>query len=112
MPLFLKQYGIDIIVFLAVIAFIELQRNKIHNLQNDNEVLLSQLSQYKYALAFQNEAIVKNKSDYDEDIKKLPTVLKTIDTKYKTQTQVIYEWKDSNETDCNASMQYINDFNF
>lgn len=97
------------------LAFLTIYIQYTHNKSLEKDLSISRLetSRYKQVLAIQNAQILKNKSDYDEAIKKLPTVLKTIETKYKTQYQTIYQWRDNNETDdCNSSIQLINDFKF
>jgi hypothetical protein len=41
-------------------------------------------------------------------------VLHKIDTKYITKTVEVEKWRDNNETsnDCNASIQYLNNYQF
>lgn len=107
--LILKKYWISILggaLIIGMLIYIGFLRLEVKAEKAEKE-------QYKYALSFQNEAIIKNKSDYDEAIKKFPTVLETIDVRYKTQTQIIYAWKDNNETsDCNDSLNYLNTYQF
>lgn len=114
--LLLKKYWFEIMIVvgaLVVLGYIKYLVNENGNLEKDKQVLQAEKAQYVYALKFQNSAILQNKSDYDEAIKKLPTVVHDINTKYKTQYETIYAWRDHNEThDCNSSMQYLNTYQF
>ena len=101
--------GIVVIGFLATIKILD---NKIETLTKDNEVLQSKVAKDEALLAVQNALILQDKADYDVAIKKLPTVLHTIDTKYKTVYKNIETFKeDSNvSNDCNASIVFLNSF--
>lgn len=89
-------------------------------LKNDNNQLLSKAEQLKREvrevrgyLSAQNMIIENNRANYEIAINRLPMVLKSIDTKYKTEVVTIEKWRDQNEThDCNSSMQYLNAFVF
>jgi hypothetical protein len=77
-------------------------------------VLQSKLNESNAYISVQNAAILANEADYNKSITKLKTALHNIDTKYITKTVEVEKWRDSNETsnDCNASMQYLNNYKF
>ena len=73
----------------------------------------SEVVEVRGYLAAQNMIIKNNRADYEIALNRLPMVLKSIDTKYKTEVITIEKWRDQNEThDCNSSMQYLNAFVF
>lgn len=118
MMLFLLKYWRLIAIFLVIVVVVvgvEFLDNKIETLTKDNEVLQSKVSKDEALLAVQNALILQNKSDYDVAVKKLPTIIKTIDTRYKTVYKNIETFKegDRNESnDCNDSIAYLNTFNY
>ncbi len=80
---------------------------------NRVKALESERNEYKMALEFQNDALLKDKEEYERKLKELPKEIEKITTRYK----VIYEnidnfKKDENETDCNASYRFLSTFNY
>jgi len=113
--LLLAKYWKELVIAVLLIAFaitVKVLNSKIESLVKDKEALQSKLDTQKAYAAVQNASILQNKSDYDEAMKKLPTVLKTIETKYQTVYSTIEKWKESNATDCNSSMQYLNSYQY
>jgi len=100
------------IVVLSFAITVEILNNKIETLTKDNEILQSKVAKDEALLAVQNALIIQNKSDYDIAVKKLPTVLKVIDTKYRTVYSTVEKWRDANETDCNSSLRYLDSFTY
>ena len=101
------------VVVLGFITTIKILDNKIETLTKDNEVLQSKVAKDEALLAVQNALILQDKADYDTAIKKLPTVLKVINTKYRTVYGTVEKWRDSNETsDCNSSLRYLDSFTY
>lgn len=114
--LFLKKYWFEIMIVagaLMVLGYIKYQNVEINSLEKDKLVLQSKINEQKGFILAQNIAITSNKADYEEKLKQFPTVIKEINTRYKTQYETIYQWRDHNEThDCNSSMQYLNNYQF
>jgi hypothetical protein len=114
--LLLKKYWAEIMIVigaLMVLGYIKYLRNEIDSLEKDKIVLQSKVNEVRGYLKAQNMIIESNRVDYETRINRLPTVLHDINTKYKTQYETIYAWKDHNEThDCNSSMQYLNTYQF
>lgn len=112
----IKKYWFEIAIALMVIAvlgYINVLNNEIESLEKDKLVLQSEVNAKKAYIISQNISIALNRADYKAAMDRLPTVLHEIETRYKTQYQTIYQWRDNNEThDCNSSMQYLNAFNF
>jgi GTPase involved in cell partitioning and DNA repair len=113
----IKRYWLEIIIVLVasvLLTYIKQLNNEISSLSKDKAVLQSKLSESDAYLHVQNATILANQADYNASIAKLPTVLHKIDTKYITKTIQIEKWRDNNETsnDCNASISYINNYQF
>ena len=101
------------IVVLSFAITVEILNNKIETLTKDNEVLQSKVSKDEALLDVQNSLILQDKADYDTAVKKLPKVLKVIDTKYQTIYSTIEKWRDKNETsDYNSSLRYLDSFTY
>lgn len=111
-----KKYWWELALVLLVTAFmgyIKHLGNVVENLEKDKLVLQSEVNEVRGYLKAQNMIIESNRVDYETRINRLPTVLHDINTKYKTQYETIYAWRDHNEThDCNSSMQYLNTYQF
>lgn len=114
--LLLKKYWFEIMIVvgvLMVLGYIKYLGNVIGSLEKDKLVLQSEVNEKKAYITAQNIAIELSSVEYEAALNRLPTVLHDIDTRYKTQYQTIYQWRDHNETnDCNSSMQYLNTFKF
>lgn len=112
----IKKYWLEIseALFISIIAgYIIFIHYENKSLVKDKQVLQSELNASRAYINAQNAIILQNKSDYDEAIKKLPTTLKTIDTRYQTVYTTIEKWRDKNvSTDCNDSLDYLNRFQF
>jgi GTPase involved in cell partitioning and DNA repair len=114
--LFLKKYWFEIMIgvgALMVLGYIKYLGTMIGNLENDKLILQSKVNEVQGYLNVQNMIIKNNRADYEIALNHLPTVLKSIDTKYKTEVVTIEKWRDKNVTnDCNSSMQYLNTYQF
>jgi hypothetical protein len=115
--LFLRKYWLEIIIVLVasiLLTYIKQLNDKISSLNKDKSVLQSKLNESDTFLHIQNATIITNQAEYNASIAKLPAVLHKIDTKYITKTIEIEKWRDNNETsnDCNASVQYLNSYQF
>jgi GTPase involved in cell partitioning and DNA repair len=113
----IKQYWLEAVIVLIVsilLAYIKQLNNEISSLNKDKVVLQSKLRESDAYLHVQNATILANQADYNASIAKFPTVIHKIDTKYITKTIEIEKWRDNNETsnDCNASIQYLNNYQF
>jgi hypothetical protein len=113
----IKQYWLEVVIVLIagiMLAYIKQLHNEISSLNKDKSVLQSKLSESDAYLHVQNATILANQADYNASIAKLPVVLHKIDTKYITKTVEVEKWRDNNETsnDCNASIQYLNHYQF
>lgn len=113
---FLKKYWVEIMIVvgaLMILGYVKYLGTIISGLEKDKVVLQSEVSEVRGYLKAQNMIIENNRVDYETRINRLPTVLHEINTKYKTQYETIYAWRDHNEThDCNSSMQYLNNYTF
>lgn len=112
-----KQYWLEIVIVLVtgvLLSYIEQLNAEISSLEKDRSVLQSKLNESDAYIRVQNATILANEADYNASMTKLPTVLHKIDTKYVTKTVEIEKWRDKNETsnDCNASIQYLNSYQF
>jgi uncharacterized membrane-anchored protein YhcB (DUF1043 family) len=112
-----KRYWAEIVIVLLigiVIAGDVYLKNEISSLEKNNEVLQSKLHEANAYLNTQNAAILANKADYNASMAKLPQEMQKIDTKYITKTVEVVKWRDNNATqsDCNASVAYLNDYKF
>jgi GTPase involved in cell partitioning and DNA repair len=115
--LFLRKYWLEIAIVLVasvLLAYIKQLNDEISSLNKDKLSLQNKLNESDTFLHIQNATIIANQADYNASIAKLPTVLHKIDTKYITKTVEIEKWRDNNETsnDCNASVQYLNSYQF
>ena len=114
--LMVLKYWKFIVLGIVVLGFaitVEILNNKIETLVKDNEILQSKVAKDEALLAVQNALILQNKSDYDVAVKKLPTVIKTINTKYRTVYSTVEKWRDKNETsDYNSSLRYLDSFTY
>jgi hypothetical protein len=115
--LFLKKYWLEIAIVLVtsiLLAYIKQLNNEISSLNKDKVVLQSKLRESDAYIHVQNATILANQADYNASIAKLPTVLHKIDTKYITKTVEIEKWRDNNvsQNDCNASVGYLNNYQF
>jgi GTPase involved in cell partitioning and DNA repair len=113
----IEKYWAEITIVLLgsiLVANIIYSDNKISSLKKDNVVLQSKLHEANAYLNTQNAAILTNKADYNVSMAKLPQELHKIDTRYITKTVEVIKWRDRNETqnDCNASIQYLNNYQF
>jgi hypothetical protein len=114
----LKRYWMEIVIVLAagvLLSYIEHLNNEISTLQEDKSVLQAKLNESDAYIRVQNATILANEADYNASMAKLPTVLHKIDTKYITKTVEIEKWREYNETssdDCNASISYLNSYQF
>lgn len=69
-------------------------------------------NQYKSALEFQNEQIIKNKTEYDDNLAKANSKKEKIVIRYKVIYETIDNFgKDKNET-CDDSLRFLNDFSY
>lgn len=111
-----KKYWFEIMIVvgaLMVLGYIKYLGTIISGLEKDKVVLQSKVNEKQAYITAQNIAIASNRADYKAAMERLPTVLHEINTKYKTEYQTIYAWRDHNEThDCNSSMQYLNTYQF
>lgn len=114
--LLLKKYWFEIMIVigaLMVLGYIKYLGNEIDSLEKDKLVLQSKVNEVRGYLKAQNMIIESNRVDYETRIKRLPTVLHDIETRYKTEKIPVIQWRDHNEThDCNSSMQYLNTYQF
>lgn len=112
----IKKYWFEIMIVvgaLMVLGYIKYLGIIISELENDKIVLQSRVKEKQAYITAQNIAIESSRADYDMALERLPTVVHDINTKYKTQYETIYAWRDHNEThDCNSSMQYLNAYQF
>jgi hypothetical protein len=114
----IKRYWLEIaIVFIGsiLLAHIKQLNTEILSLTKDNSVLQSKLNESNAYINVQNAAILANQADYNASIAKLPSILHKIDTRYVTKTIEVEKWRDNNETsnnDCNASVDYLNNYQF
>lgn len=111
-----KKYWFEIMIVvgvLMILGYVKYLGNEIKSLEKDKMVLQSKVNENQAYITAQNIAIASNRADYQAALNRLPTVLHDINTKYKTQYEIIYAWRDHNEThDCNSSMQYLNTYQF
>jgi GTPase involved in cell partitioning and DNA repair len=112
-----KKYWFEIAFVLVtsiLIIYANYLRDEVSSLEKDNAVLQSKLHEANAYLNTQNAAILANKADYNVSMAKLPQELHKIDTRYITKTVEVIKWRDRNETqnDCNASIQYLNNYQF
>lgn len=107
--LLIKQYWLEfglVLIGSLFIAYIHSLNSQIEKLENEKRTALM-------TVELQNALIVSNRADYELQLKRLPIVLKSIDTKYKNTVQTIYEWKESNvSNDCNGSIEFLNTHQF
>ena len=90
----------DLIVNLAIS---EAQKIKVQEMLNDKKTII----------ATQNILILANKTEYEENMKRLPLQIETIKTKYVAIYTDLKKWeKDSNASDCNGAVTKLNTFNF
>lgn len=109
----LKNYGWYIAIGLFVCLLLGMQSLKIKSLEKDNLVLQSRVKENQAYIMAQNIAIASNRTDYETAMKRLPTILHDINTRYKTEVITVEKWRDHNVThDCNSSMQYLNNYQF
>lgn len=111
-----KKYWVEFAIIaciLIVLGYIKYLKNDINDGLNTIDKLQSKVNEKQAYITAQNIAIESNRADYKAGLERLPTVLHDINTKYKTQYETIYAWRDHNEThDCNSSMQYLNNYQF
>jgi flagellar motor component MotA len=117
LTLIVEKYWREIVIVLiaTILAFyIGGLKREISSLEKDNEVLQSKLDKSNAYISIQNARILANEADYNKSMAKLPSELHKIDTKYITRTVEVIKWRDNNETanDCNASIQYLNSYQF
>lgn len=112
----IKKYWFEIMIVVGVVmilGYIKYLGNEINKGIDENAKLQSIIREQKAYLTAQNIMVEANRADYQAALKRLPTVLHEIDTKYKTEYQTIYAWRDNNEThDCNSSLDYLNRYKF
>lgn len=78
------------------------------SLYQGKELAQSEQSQYKFALDFQNSAILSNKADYERKLAELPKVIEKIKVRYKVIYEELDNWKgDENATDCQNADSYL-----
>ena len=93
LALAIKQYWCQItLILIAAIGAMWVQSLRVELVQSQ-----SKLSQYQYALKFQNEAIEAQRIDA-ERLKNLPKTVERIKTRYITVYQDIEAIKDDNAT--------------
>ena len=114
--LLLAKYWKQLAIAVLLIAFsitVVLLNNKIGSLVKDKELLQSQVATQKVYVALQNATILQGKSDYAKQVKKLPSVLRVIETHYETIYSTVEQWKESNATtDCNSAVRYLDSFTY
>ena len=110
MLLFLvKKYWFEFVEVLFILSLLFYT----YYLKNEVALQKAKVRENQAYIIAQNIAIESNRADYKAGLDRLPTVLKSIDTKYKTEVVTIEKWRDHNEThDCNSSMQFLNTYQF
>lgn len=102
-----------IVGVVMILGYIKYLVNENDSLQKDKLVLQSKVNEKQAYITAQNIATLASRADYKAAMERLPTVVHDINTKYKTQYETIYAWRDHNVThDCNSSMQYLNTYQF
>jgi predicted signal transduction protein with EAL and GGDEF domain len=77
------------------------------------EAVQTKLDEKKNIIASQNVLILANKTEYEENMKRLPERIETIKTRYVAVYTDLKKWeKDSNATDCSGAVDKLNNFNF
>ena len=90
----------DLVINLAIS---EAQKIKVQEMLNDKKTII----------ATQNVLMLANKTEYEENMKRLPMQIETIKTKYVAVYTDIRKWEgDANASDCNGAVDKLNTFNF
>lgn len=110
-----EQYKITfyaIGIGVIVLAFFVLYSHG-KNLEVSLAKMTDDRNQHKQALDYQNDALLKNKADYEAKMKDANKTSVRIQTEYKTRTQYIYQWekKDENRT-CDDAVSMLNRYPF
>lgn len=108
------------IVILCSLYLLWSKDQKIESLEHDismlmmeNALLESKLKQKQDQLAAQNILMLANKTEYEENMKRLPMRIDTIKTKYVAVYKEIDDYKgEANASDCNGAMDQLNRFTF
>ena len=75
--------------------------------------LESERNEFKMALEFQNDALLKDKEEYERKLKELPKEIEKITTRYKVIYEDVDNWKgDINATDCENSYNFLVNANY
>ncbi len=109
--------GIIVVCSMAVIWSLE---SKVNDLLLELAVCEAQKSEVqamieekKVIIATQNVLMLANKTEYEENMKRLPTQIETIKTKYVAVYTDLKKWEgDANASDCNGAVTKLNTFNF
>ena len=68
---------------------------------------------FEMALEFQNDALLKDKEEYERKLAKLPKEIEKIKIRYKVIYESIDNWEgDVNATDCENASKFLNSVNY
>lgn len=109
--------GIIVVCSMAVIWSLE---SKVNDLLLELAICEAQksevqatLEEKKVIIATQNVLMLANKTEYEENMKRLPMQIETIKTKYVAVYTDLRKWEgDANASDCNGAVTKLNTFNF
>lgn len=112
----IKKYWFEIVIAMCILftlGYIKYLDGEIADRDTTIIMLEGRVKENQAYILAQNISIATNRADYQAAMERLPTVLHEIETRYKTETIPVIQWRDHNVThDCNSSMQYINAFVF
>lgn len=80
---------------------------------NRVKALEGERNEFKMALEFQNETLLKKAEEYERKLKELPKEIEKITNTYKVIYKNIDEWEgDKNATDCENARDFLTGFNY
>lgn len=96
-----------LIAVIGVLVMVVLGKNvKIANTENERD-------QYKSALDYQNDTLLREGEKYEARLKQLPTEIEKITTRYVAVYNDIETWKgDENASDCDNAHAFLTGFNY
>ena len=107
--IFVLQYWRELIMasMAIVLAFV------LSYYPNRVKVLESERNVFEMALEFQNDALLKDKEEYERKLKELPKEIEKIKIRYKVIYEGIDNWEgDINATDCENASKFLHSVNY
>lgn len=84
----------------------------VYLLKADLKVAHDDYKAVESALTAQSNIIESNRVDYERNLVDANKTNTVIETRYKDRIKLIYQWGETNATDCNGSMSYLNNYAF